>query len=91
MLQLLPDAGWPAIREAYKVLARRWHPDAGGDAEQFARICEAYRVLRATEAERNRLRHLCPECQGARMLSVRRGWRVVSTVGCPRCDGLGSI
>jgi len=91
VLQLLPDADWSAIREAYKARALRSHPDAGGDAEQFARLGDAYRVLRATEAERERVRHLCPDCQGARRLGVRRGWRVVATVDCPRCAGTGSI
>jgi DnaJ domain len=33
------------IHAAYKRLARRAHPDAGGDATQMAAINEAYRVL----------------------------------------------
>lgn len=33
------------IHTAYKRLARRAHPDAGGDATQMATINEAYRVL----------------------------------------------
>ena len=91
VLQLMPDADWSTIKAAYRVRALRWHPDAGGDAEQFQRICAAYNVLRETEPERYRKRHLCPVCQGDKVLNVRRGWRIVGTVQCPRCAGLGSI
>jgi hypothetical protein len=34
------------IRLAYRTAARRHHPDRGGDATTFARITDAYRVLR---------------------------------------------
>ena len=33
------------IRNSYKNLVRRYHPDKGGDPEKFKRIGEAYRIL----------------------------------------------
>lgn len=33
------------IKAAYRVLARKTHPDAGGDHERFAKIAEAWEVL----------------------------------------------
>ncbi|MCB0164263.1 MAG: DnaJ domain-containing protein [Anaerolineae bacterium] len=36
------DAGLTAARNAYRALARRHHPDAGGDPEEFQRLRRAY-------------------------------------------------
>jgi curved DNA-binding protein CbpA len=33
------------IKAKYRVLARKTHPDAGGDPERFAQIAEAWEVL----------------------------------------------
>ena len=33
------------IKKAYKTLARKHHPDKGGDAEEFKRIQKAYEIL----------------------------------------------
>lgn len=40
-----PHAGDDEIRRAYRRLARRWHPDAGGDAAEFHRLQQAVAVL----------------------------------------------
>ena len=42
------DADHESIRHAFRVLARRFHPDAGAgsSAEEFHRIFEAYETLR---------------------------------------------
>ena len=54
------DASQEEIERLYKRLARRHHPDRGGDAEYMKAINEAYRVLgneatrRAYDASRNR-------------------------------------
>lgn len=49
------DADEVTIRRAYKVLARRYHPDsgAGSSAEKFCGISEAYETL--TEPGRRRV------------------------------------
>jgi curved DNA-binding protein CbpA len=41
------NADEEAIRGAYRILARRWHPDAGAGSsgEEFRRIAEAYATL----------------------------------------------
>ena len=45
-LGVRPDASAPEIRDAYRRLARRYHPDRGErDAGAMAAINEAYRVL----------------------------------------------
>ncbi len=42
------DAGGEEIRAAYRLLARRYHPDMGpgGSAEKFRQITEAYELLK---------------------------------------------
>jgi curved DNA-binding protein CbpA len=34
------------VRQQYKRLAMRYHPDRGGDQEQFRRISQAYERLK---------------------------------------------
>jgi len=45
VLGVKADATADEIKARYRQLARETHPDAGGDAEQFARISSAYEVL----------------------------------------------
>lgn len=45
VLGVSSDAGADDIRRAYRRLARRHHPDAGGDASEFHRINQAAEVL----------------------------------------------
>lgn len=45
-LGLTPSAGEREIRDAYRALARRHHPDQSGSSASMAAINEAYRVLR---------------------------------------------
>ncbi len=40
------EASEEEIKVAYRDLARRYHPDSGGDAERFRQIQEAYEILR---------------------------------------------
>ncbi len=47
ILGIAPDADAPAIRAAYRLLARRYHPDAGdgSSSEKFRQVVEAYETL----------------------------------------------
>ena len=48
ILGILPGASQEEIKKAYRVLARKYHPDVNkepGAEEQFRKINEAYRVL----------------------------------------------
>ncbi|MFM7085573.1 MAG: DnaJ domain-containing protein [Cyanobium sp.] len=45
LLGLEAGAGPEAIKRAYRQLAKRHHPDLGGDAEAFLRLDAAYRLL----------------------------------------------
>jgi len=44
-LNVDPSATADQIRAAYRALARKAHPDVGGDAEAFRKITEAYEIL----------------------------------------------
>jgi curved DNA-binding protein CbpA len=50
VMGLGPDATQIEIKRRYRKLAREWHPDAGGDPREFARIAEAYEVLSDEQA-----------------------------------------
>ena len=45
VLGLEENADKPAINEAYRELARQYHPDRGGDVEKFKEATEAYSIL----------------------------------------------
>ena len=42
VLGVEPEADQAAIRNAFRALARRHHPDAGGNAAEFKRLRRAY-------------------------------------------------
>lgn len=44
-LEIHKDASVEDIKKAYKNLARKYHPDKGGDAERFKKISQAYEIL----------------------------------------------
>jgi len=44
-LELQPDCSFEDIKHQYRTLAKKHHPDLGGDAEIFKRIKFAYEVL----------------------------------------------
>lgn len=49
LLGVKKDATADEIKKAFRKLARKHHPDAGGDEEKFKQISEAYEVLSDTE------------------------------------------
>ena len=46
VLWLRPGAPLSVVQAAYRALASRYHPDAGGDALAMHRLNEAYETLR---------------------------------------------
>jgi len=46
VLGLLPEAPLEVVEAAYRALAKKHHPDQGGDAEDFRRVTEAYQAIR---------------------------------------------
>ncbi|MEK7207834.1 MAG: DNA-J related domain-containing protein [Pseudomonadota bacterium] len=44
-LELPADASWEAVKQAYRRLAARHHPDKGGESARFRDIRGAYEVL----------------------------------------------
>lgn len=44
-LELTPDCSFEDIKQQYRLLAKKHHPDLGGDEEKFKRIKFAYEVL----------------------------------------------
>jgi molecular chaperone DnaJ len=49
-LEISKDASAEDIKKAYRNLARKYHPDKGGDSEKFKAISNAYHVLGNEEA-----------------------------------------
>ena len=49
LLGVKKDATADEVKKAFRKLARKHHPDAGGDEEKFKQINEAYEVLSDTE------------------------------------------
>jgi LPS sulfotransferase NodH len=45
ILGVARNAAWPAIRDAYRKLVMKVHPDHGGDAATFRKVQGAYEVL----------------------------------------------
>ncbi len=50
ILQVTPEDGWSAVRQSYRRLAAKYHPDRGGDVTQFLVVREAYEVLSQVHA-----------------------------------------
>ena len=64
------------IKQAFRRLAAKHHPDRGGSAQEFARVRRAYeKALKPRK---------CPECQGRGHIRVKEG-AFTKKVPCPTC------
>lgn len=45
ILQVNRNASIDDIKKQYKILARKFHPDKGGDENKFKEISEAFQIL----------------------------------------------
>ncbi len=86
ILGLPLDATWQQVKARWTELALELHPDHGGDPERFRAVADAHRRLRVAFAQPV----VCPVCQGARRILVRRGFYELPRT-CPRCKGAGSL
>lgn len=85
------------VNAAYRVAARKTHPDAGGTAEAFAQVDRAKHIVlrwlvrRPTPAE---VPHggveECPRCGGSGFVMRRHGFREMRAQ-CPSCRGSGEV
>ena len=53
ILGVKKDASAAEIKKAFRKLARKHHPDTGGDEEKFKELNSAYEVLSDTESARS--------------------------------------
>ena len=83
ILGLGPGPSVREVKERFRELSLIHHPDAGGDAEKFRELHDAYLIAIAEAAERP-----CPSCNGRGRVTVQQGWRAVE-VPCEDCLGLG--
>lgn len=87
-LGVAAGVGVEASRQAYRRRAAATHPDAGGTADAFARVTEAWAVVRAAEERLAEERAKCRACRGEGRRVVASGWRRLR-VPCEACDGTG--
>lgn len=82
-LDLQPLASPQTIRDRWITLAKKLHPDKGGDPAKFAEMGEVYRAA-LKEAENTP----CQECRGTGTVQTRaRGSFTTSEQECPHCLG----
>ncbi len=46
LLDLPPDAGPQDVKDTFRRLAKRYHPDHGGDSKRFIELMDTYRKLK---------------------------------------------
>jgi len=81
-LGLEPGVSWPTIKQAYRELARRFHPDAQGaspeDAWRFQAAHEAYRKLAARSKPISARAALPAPGEAAQAAPAARCWRLAA-------------
>ena len=93
VLDVSPSATSQQIRDAYWNLARKVHPDHGGDAEAFAEITKAHATLTNTGLRAqyddylNLTMERCPRCSGSGLVYSIRG----NESKCNTCLGRGYL
>lgn len=77
------DATLDQVKARWRELARKHHPDLGGDALEFARVGEQYEAaLRELEVRR------CGACGGEGTVPSTMGFFTARLL-CPTCHGAG--
>jgi len=87
------SAGDIEVRNRYYALARIFHPDKGGDPNEFARINAAYVAVRDTKARAMLAKRLalvgipCAKCGVSGALRRQLSFTVVELRPCTACCG----
>ena len=95
VLGMPPASTLAELKDRYRHLARKAHPDMGGDAEQFTAITEAGQTL--TEKGRRSsyddmlrlLNRPCEKCDGRGVLYVQVSFTNTIAQRCAACNGEG--
>ena len=94
-LGLPPGATLPEIKDAYRELSRRHHPDAGGDHDTFCAVTQAASVLldpsrrQAYDLELALLRLPCTVCLGTGQQWRQASFTTRVATPCAACKGEG--
>ncbi len=84
-LGLEPGATLPQIKEAWRLLASKHHPDHGGDGQVFNTLRQAYNRAAAATYKPS----ICDVCKGTAKMKLQRGFSTVD-VWCIACSGRGT-
>jgi DnaJ-class molecular chaperone len=86
------------IKDTYKALVKKWHPDKrGGDQKRFAEAAMAYGLLKTRTARRKFLDlsplygQRCPTCLGAGGKSKTKSITEKEFISCNTCHGAGYL
>jgi curved DNA-binding protein CbpA len=89
------DASAGAIKQAYRELVRRYHPDAAGDSpqarSQFERLQEAYEVLSDSDKRAKYDATLPPRKYPLPELDAQSLWREATALVFERSDSFSSL
>lgn len=85
------------IEASFKVLCRKYHPDAGGRPEDFIQVKKAYDVLKNSKVRRAFIEkdlYLCEQCtacEGKGVKTKTKGFTEKVHTPCMMCCGAGLI
>jgi len=95
VLGIRRDASLAAVKQAYRELVRRYHPDTAGDSPeargQFERLQEAYEVLADPEKRAKYDETLPPRKYPAQALDAEGLWREATELLFERSDSFSSL
>ena len=83
------------LKEKWRELSRRHHPDKGGTDEAFAEVTRAHSVLRDPKARKlydaaqDLFTDLCTRCNGEGQTYKQRGFTGRVATPCEQCNGNG--
>lgn len=95
VLGLYPSSTDYELRNRYRELTRKHHPDIGGDAAFFAEVTEAGSTLCDPDRRRDYDRRMtilmdpCPKCAGEGVTRTQVSITSITTRRCAVCQGAG--